>query len=137
MLSAVALFIAPVRAAATAEFRVIVNPQVKGTQIPKGALSSIFLRQAPHWADGSPVLPVDQSLRSPVRRSFSADILDRGLVEVQMYWAKKMSSGVTPPPVKTSDAEVVAYVASTPGAIGYVSADAAVPASVREIAVIN
>ena len=39
----------------------------------------------------------------------------------------EIKKGVTPPPVKASDADVIAYVASTRGAIGYVSAGAAVP----------
>ena len=37
---------------ADASYRVIVHPQVKGTQIPRATLSSIFLKQAPKWGDG-------------------------------------------------------------------------------------
>jgi ABC-type phosphate transport system substrate-binding protein len=127
---------APV-ASADATFRVIVHPQVKGSQIPRAALTSIFLKQAPKWGDGSTVAPVDQSLRSPVRRSFSNDVLQQGLVQVQTYWQRQMSNGVIPPPVKTSDEEIVSFVASTPGAIGYVSPSAPLPDSVREIAITN
>jgi ABC-type phosphate transport system substrate-binding protein len=122
---------------ADAPFRVIVNPQVKGSQIPRAALTLIFLKQAPKWSDGSSVLPVDQSVRSPVRKSFSSDVLQQGLVEVQVYWQRKMASGQTPPPVKTSDEEIVSFVASTPGAIGYVSSSTPLPDSVREVAVVN
>jgi ABC-type phosphate transport system substrate-binding protein len=122
---------------AAAAYRVIVHPQVKGTQIPRAALSSIFLKQAPRWGDGRPVLPVDQSVRSSVRKSFSGDVLQQGIVEVQVYWQRKMAAGVTPPPVKTSDEEIVSFVASTPGAIGYVSASTPLPDSVREVAVVN
>jgi len=118
-------------------FRVIVHPQVKGSQIPRAALSSIFLKQAPKWGDGSPVQPIDQSVQSSVRKSFSADILQQGIVAVQVYWQRKMSNGVVPPPVKTSDEEVVAYVASTPGAIGYVSAATPLPDSVKPVEVTN
>ena len=70
---------------ADASFRVIVHPQVKGSQIPRSALTSIFLKQAPRWGDGTVVLPVDQSVRSLVRKSFSGDVLQQGLVEVQVY----------------------------------------------------
>jgi ABC-type phosphate transport system substrate-binding protein len=127
---------APV-ASAEARFRVIVHPQVKGGQIPRAALSSIFLKQASKWGDGSSVRPVDQSVRSPVRMSFSADVLHQDLVEVQMYWQRQISSGHVPPPVKTSDEDVVSFVASTPGAIGYVTAGTSLPDSVREVAVVN
>jgi ABC-type phosphate transport system substrate-binding protein len=44
-----------------------------------------------------------------------------------------MSQGVTPPPVKTTDEEVVAFVASTPGAIGYVSPSALLPEGVKPV----
>ncbi len=73
----------------------------------------------------------------PVRKSFSNDVLQQGLVEVQVYWQRKMASGLTPPPVKTSDEEIVSFVASTPGAIGYVSSSTPLPDSVREVAIIN
>jgi ABC-type phosphate transport system substrate-binding protein len=128
--------VAPV-VTADASFRVIVHPQVKGTQIPRAALTSIFLKQAPKWGDGSPVLPVDQSVRSPVRHAFSNDVLQQGLVQVQVYWQRKMATGQVPPPVKSSDEEIISFVASTPGAIGYVSATTPLPDSVREVAVVN
>jgi ABC-type phosphate transport system substrate-binding protein len=114
-------------------FRVIVHHEVKGAKISRSILSSIFLKTAPKWGDGSAILPVDQSVRSTVRRSFSGDVLMQGIAEVQLYWQRKMSSGVTPPPVKTSDEEVVAFVASTPGAIGYVTVAAPLPESVKTI----
>ena len=122
---------------ADAVYRVIVHPQVKGNQIPRAALTSIFLKQAPRWGDGRPVLPVDQSVRSPVRQKFSGDVLQQGIVQVQVYWQRKMAAGVTPPPVKTTDEEIVSFVASTPGAIGYVSASTPLPDSVREVAVVD
>jgi ABC-type phosphate transport system substrate-binding protein len=122
---------------ADASFRVIVHPQVKGSQIPRSALTAIFLKQAPRWGDGTVVLPVDQSVRSLVRKSFSGDVLQQGIVEVQVYWQRKMSVGVVPPPVKTTDEEIVSFVASTPGAIGYVSAATALPDSVKAIEITN
>jgi ABC-type phosphate transport system substrate-binding protein len=129
---------ATAHSAATAEaVRVIVHPQVKGTQVPRAVLSSIFLRQAKHWGDGSPVVPVDQSVQSPVRRLFCSRMLGQPLMDVQVYWQRKLSSGVMPPPVKTSDDEVIAFVAATPGAIGYVSPDANVPQTVKTIEVTN
>jgi ABC-type phosphate transport system substrate-binding protein len=118
---------------AEAPYRVIVHPQVKGTQMARASLSSIFLKQAPRWGDGRAVLPVDQSVRSSVRKSFSNDVLQQGIVEVQVYWQRRMSNGVTPPPVKASDEEVLLFVASTPGAIGYVSAATPLPDSVKTI----
>ena len=128
---------APDVSSAAAAFLVIVHPQVKGNEIPRAVLGAIFLKQALKWGDGRPVVPVDQSIQSAVRRQFSNDVLRQGIVEVQVYWQRKITAGQVPPPVKTSDEEVVAFVASTPGAIGYVSSGTTLPASVREIAVVD
>ena len=124
-------------AAVDPALRIIVNPQVQGTQVPKSVLASIFLKEARFWGDGSPVVPVDQSVQSAVRRAFSSRVLDRPLLEVQVYWQRKMVAGLVPPPVKTSDEDVIAFVSSTPGAIGYVSVDVAVPPTVKTIEVRN
>jgi ABC-type phosphate transport system substrate-binding protein len=123
----------PVDAASSAPYLVIVNHQVKGGRISRSALTSIFLKQAPKWGNGVDIHPVDQSVRSEVRRSFSGDILLQGVVEVQIYWQRRMSLGMTPPPVKASDEEVVRFVAQTPGAIGYVSAATPLPESVKAV----
>jgi ABC-type phosphate transport system substrate-binding protein len=135
-MAAVVAGLAPA-AVAEANYRVIVHPGVKGNQIPRATLTSIFLKQAPKWGDGSPVQPVDQSMRSPVRQSFAADVLQRPLVELQMFWSRRMATGVTPPPVKQTDADVVAYVAATPGSIGYVSTTIPLPDTVRSIAIVE
>jgi ABC-type phosphate transport system substrate-binding protein len=131
-----AVLAAPV-ASAEARFRVIVHPQVKGSQIPRAALSSIFLKRASRWGDGSAVRPVDQSLRSPLRMSFSADVHQQDLMAIQIYWQRQMAGGQVPPPVKSSDEEIVSFVASTPGAIGYVSVGTPLPDTVREVSVVN
>jgi len=106
-------------------YRVIVHPSHSGTAIERSIVKSIFLRQATRWADGSDISPIDQSTRSPVREAFSKDALGESVAAVQTYWQKQISAGrARPPAVKSSDAEVLALVAATPGAIGYVSAEA-------------
>jgi ABC-type phosphate transport system substrate-binding protein len=124
-------------AAAPPRVRVIVHPNVKGSQIPRATLTSIFLRQAKKWGDGTTVVPVDQSIRSDVRSQFSNALLGQTVMDVQIYWQRRMPTGLLPPPVKTSDDDVITFVSSTPGAIGYVSLDANVPESVKSIEVTN
>jgi ABC-type phosphate transport system substrate-binding protein len=81
------------------------------------------------YVNGVPVVPVDQSLRSPVRESFSRDVLNQTARETLNYWRQQITSGVRPPMVKETDAEVLQYVAETEGAIGYVSVGANVAGS--------
>jgi ABC-type phosphate transport system substrate-binding protein len=134
---ALAVLAGPAFTFADQGFQVVVNSNVAGGQIPREALSLIFLKKAPRWGDGSLVAPVDQSLRSVVRRRFTKHVLGEPIISVQSFWHKQMVSGVQPPPVKSSDEEVLAYVASTPGAIGYVSSGAPLPDGVRSLSVID
>ena len=104
------------------DFQVIVNASSAVAEVERAEVARFFLRQSLKWSDGQVVLPVDQSSRSPVRDAFSRAVLKQPLPAVDTYWQRQIASGrAIPPPVKTSDAEILAYVAATPGAIGYVA----------------
>ena len=103
------------------DFQVIVHGASATVEVERAEVARFFLRQSLKWSDGQAVLPIDQSSRSAVREAFSKGVLGQPLPAVDTYWQRQIASGrALPPPVKTSDAEVLAYVASTPGAIGYV-----------------
>jgi len=55
------------------------------------------------------------------------------------YWQKQMfaANPLRPPAVKGSDAEVIAFVAKTEGAVGYVSKATTLPPGVKALAVID
>ena len=124
-------------AASERTFQVIVHQDVQGTQIPRADLSAIFLKDALRWGDGRRVEPVDQSLRSPVRKDFSEAVLHKSVDGIQLLWSRKVTRGVMPPAVKSTDEEVIAHVAETEGAIGYVSAGLPLPPTVKVLDVIE
>jgi hypothetical protein len=71
------------------------------------------------------VAAVDQPRTAPVRAAFSKDVHKKDVDAVAAYWATLVYSGrELPPPVKRTDDEVLDFVRHTPGAVGYVSADA-------------
>lgn len=110
-------------------FRVIVASASAVSELKRDEVARIFLKKQTRWKDGKEVSPVDQSARSAVRLAFSRDVLAvEGLEKisaVENYWRQQIYSGRgTPPAVKTSDEDVRKFVATTPGAIGYVSSDA-------------
>jgi ABC-type phosphate transport system substrate-binding protein len=123
--------------AAETPYRVIVNPSVRENKISRAALSSIFLKWALKWGDSTAAFPVDQSLRSGIRAAFTRDVLRQEVDAVSVYWQQQMASGVVPPKVKSSNEEVISFVASTGGAIGYVSADATLPPSVKVLTIVD
>lgn len=110
---------------AAQEFKVIVNSANPISDIPASALSKIFLKETPGFPGGAAATPVDQSKTSPVRAAFSKRIIGRPVSAVDTYWQQQIFSGKeVPPAAKASDDDVVAFVKSTPGAVGYVSAGA-------------
>jgi ABC-type phosphate transport system substrate-binding protein len=124
-------------AAGDMAFQVIVHQDVQGTQIPRPILSSIFLKEALRWGDGHRVEPVDQSLRSRVRQEFSKVVLHESIDGIQMLWNRKVVKGVMPPIVKSTDEEVLAFVAQTKGAIGYVSLGVSLPSTVKVLEIVE
>jgi ABC-type phosphate transport system substrate-binding protein len=121
------------------DFIVIVNPSVAGVNVRRADLGAVFLRKASRWGGGAAAVPVDQSGTSPVRNAFSQAVLGMPVAAAVQYWHKQMfgQNPLRPPVVKGSDAEVIAFVAKTQGAVGYVSKAAALPPAVKAIAVIE
>ena len=116
-------------------FAVVVNERNPITAIGREQLSSVFLKKA-KWTGRVPTVPVDLREDSPVRAEFSQTIHRRPVRVVAAYWRGQIfSGGAVPPSAKASDAEVLAFVRSTPGAIGYVSVSADVGAGVKIIAI--
>ncbi len=110
---------------AAQDFKVIVNSANPISDIPAAALSKIFLKEAAAFPGGGSATPVDQGKSSPVRAAFSKRIIGRPVSAVDTYWQQQIFSGKdVPPAAKASDDDVIAFVKSTPGAVGYVSAAA-------------
>jgi ABC-type phosphate transport system substrate-binding protein len=109
----------------TVSFRVVVNASNPTSTLTKQELSRLFLKKTKLWKEsGETVLPVDL-VENAVREDFSKEVHGKKVAAVKAYWQKKIFSGrAVPPPEKTSDEDVMQYVAEHAGAIGYVSASA-------------
>jgi ABC-type phosphate transport system substrate-binding protein len=106
------------------DFIVVISEANPTRSLSRDALSRIYLKKETRWPDETEAEPVDQTRRSPVRLAFTRAVLGfQQPSAVESYWQQQAFSGrATPPVVKASDAEVMAYVATRPGAVGYVSA---------------
>lgn len=109
------------------EYKVIVHPDNPTDSLDKKTLSRFFLKKITRWdLAGKPTIkPVDLPPASKVRETFTEDVHRRKLRAVKSYWQQKIFSGRGVPPPEVSEQEILAYVSSTPNAIGYVSAKAA------------
>jgi len=131
LVAVAAVSLVPASVEAADSITLIVHPRVTGARIPRAVVAQIFLRQVQAWGDGSAITPVDRSLTSDTRLAFAHDVLEMSALELRQYWTREVTRGTTPPPVKDSDEQVVAFVAATPGAIGYVAAGTTLPGTVK------
>jgi ABC-type phosphate transport system substrate-binding protein len=107
-------------------FRVIVNPSNPTDSISKGKLAKLLLKKTTSWGNGNKVQPVDLKVGA-TRDAMSRAVHGKSGRAVKAWWNQQIFAGKgVPPPEVGSDAKVVAYVLANPGAIGYVSADAAI-----------
>jgi ABC-type phosphate transport system substrate-binding protein len=90
-------------------------------------VKEIFLGEV-QFAGSLKLQPVDNA---GAQGEFLARVLKMSGSKYQGAWTKKaFRDGLNAPPLKASDAEVLSFVRSNPGAIGYVSA---APAGVRVV----
>jgi ABC-type phosphate transport system substrate-binding protein len=131
------LLLALVAAALPAQepgFKVIVHAENPVAATKRDQVAILFLNRRTSWSHGPASAPVDLSMTSPVREVFSSQVLGQSLLAVSNHWRKRMlEAREVPPPVKSSDEEVIAHVAKNPGGIGYVSAAATLPPTVKEL----
>ena len=81
----------------------------------------MFARKRLFWSDHAAVVPVNLAASHPLRRAFSLAVFKKTPEQLQDYWNDQYFHGVLPPPVLASEEAVLRFVASTPGAVGYVS----------------
>ncbi len=106
-------------------FKVIANANVSAADVSADALSKVFLKQSKKLPDGTAVTPVDLGKDSDVRAAFTKAVHGRAVSAVETFWQQQIFSGKeVPPATKSGDADMLAFVKATPGAIGYVSAGA-------------
>lgn len=112
---------------AGADFRLIVNEASPVRSLRAEEIQRYMLGKSTKWAHGLQVLPVDLAPNSATRAAFTRDVLKKSISAVKGYWQSQIFSGRGVPPAELpSDDAVVDFVRRNPGAIGYVSENAAV-----------
>ena len=115
---------------------VIVHESNYLTSLSVGELNRLFTKQTVRWTTGQAVTAVDLRADAPAREEFSQQIIGKSTAEVKAYWQNIIFSGRGIPPMEApSEAAVVQFVRTTPGAIGYVSSATPLAQGVRAVRV--
>lgn len=112
-------------ATAISDVAVIVNPDSRVSSLSKNDIKALFLGKKATFPNGNEALAVDQEDGSAPKAVFLKDVVNKNSSQLAAYWSQLIFSGKgTPPKTLKDDAAVKDYVASTPGAIGYVDSSA-------------
>ena len=121
----------------TMAFVVVVNATNPASSIARSELAALFTRKEESWGDGTPAFPVDLPADDPVREAFTAAIHGKTPQAIRAYWQQQSFSGrAVPPPERDSDEQVLAYVRTTVGAVGYVRATARLGPGVKVLGLV-
>jgi ABC-type phosphate transport system substrate-binding protein len=135
---AVAMSMAAAGRATAQSYVIVANEAVPATSVSTSELGRIFQKQASRWPNGLAVEPVDQTEAATVRDDFSRSILERSTQQVKAYWQAQVFGGRGAPPVELpSDRQVLAFVQSHAGAVGYVATGARLPDGVKVLRVVG
>ena len=110
--------------AGAADIKIIANLSVGASSVSTDELKAVFLATKSSLSDGSHVEPILEK-DGPTHEAFLKEYVGKTDAAFATYYRSLVFTGKASMPRTTaSDADMVAYVAKTKGAIGYVSADA-------------
>ncbi|MCX6595215.1 MAG: hypothetical protein NTV70_02465 [Acidobacteria bacterium] len=105
---------------------VVANPSVKSSEVSADEVKLVFLGQKTALSDGSAVEPV-LAQSGPAHEAFLKTYVGKTDPALRNHFKSLVFTGKgSMPKSLASDADIVAYVTKTKGAIGYVSAAASV-----------
>ena len=107
-----------------AELVIIGNENLSVPHLETKTLQRIYMGKQTRWSNDEPIVPVMLSA-GPTHETFVESYLDRSAHRFVTYWRQMVFTGKgLPPRTFATETELVAFVARTPGALGYASAAA-------------
>src|SRR5688572_388993 len=110
---------------ANADIVIIVNPKNPAASLTADQVSALYLGNASTFPDGGAAALADQPESAGIRGDFYQKATGRSASQVKATWARITFTGKgTPPKELKTDADVKAFVAGDPKAIGYIDSSA-------------
>jgi hypothetical protein len=107
-------------AACRADVVVVANTKSGIDKLSRDEVINIFLGRFRQLPSGLSALPIDLPATQAERATFYRLLVNKELADINAYWARLVFSGRTIPPRQAkSIEEVIDFVSTTPGAVGY------------------
>jgi len=104
-----------------AELVVIVNARCGVAAMSRNEVVNVFFGRNRQFFNGVEAQPVDMPDTRPDRARFYSGLVGKDISEVNAYWSRQVFSGRMQPPAKVNTVEeVLKWVISHPGGIGFV-----------------
>lgn len=108
-------------AEALADLVVVVNARSGVAVMTRNEIVNIFFGRYRQFFNGVEAQPVDLVDNNPDRARFYGALVGKDLSDVNAYWSRQVFSGRMQPPPRVSNVdEVLRWVSSHPGGIGFV-----------------
>ena len=105
-----------------AELVIIGNPNLSAPSLDTKGLQRIYMGKLTRWNNDETIVPV-MLKGGPVHNAFVESYLDRSAHRFVTYWRQMIFTGKgTPPRSFENEQDLIAFVARTPGSVGYASA---------------
>lgn len=104
-----------------AQIAVVANKSINVNQLKKSQLIDIYTGEIRTWSSGDPIFVFDLKTEDETREDFYK-LIGRSSSRMKSIWMKKLLSGEGEPPKEFSSQEsLIKKIATTKGAIGFVS----------------
>ncbi|WP_417522144.1 hypothetical protein [Marinobacter sp.] len=109
---------------AFAETKVLISNDVPTRNFDTSYLNQIFAMQIRRWPNGTPIQVFVLPSTDPKHREFVVNHLKTQAHQMDRIWNRMLFTGTgKPPTVVNSERDMYLKIRTTPGAIGYLSAD--------------
>lgn len=100
---------------------VVVNTRSGVAAMTRPEVVNVFFGRNRQFFNGLEVEPVDLIDTHPLRARFYSQLVGKSLADIDAYWSRQIFSGrLRPPPRVNNSEEVIRWVSSHPGGIGFI-----------------
>lgn len=117
---------------------IIVNGKNPVGELSLPIIQKLFLKERTAWPNGDKVKSVDREGDTLERSVFLRDVLKLSPIDLEKHWvAKRYEKGLAVPQRLKSDQEVIEFVISEAGGLGYVNMKNLDPSQRKMVVIVN